>query len=88
MILASQDADLATLSAFLLKHWICSVPAYIQERFHLVLAVTNDEELVSGNVEIHKLANFFDSQSMGDTHPALGKDGSLLKLEHTILAIP
>ncbi len=88
MILASQDANLPTFSTLLLNYWICPMPAYVQERLHFVLPITNDKELVSGNVEIHKLANFFEPQRMSDTHPALGEDGTLLKLVHALFSVP
>jgi hypothetical protein len=88
MVFASQNADLATLSAPFLDDWIRSVPTNVQEGFQFLLPVANDEKLVTGNFEVHELSDFFESQRMGDTHPAFREDRSLLKFEQALFPIP
>jgi hypothetical protein len=60
----------------------------IQESLELLLAISDDEEFVPGDLKVDKVSNLFEAELVGYAEPSFGEDGTLFELEEAILAIP
>lgn len=85
VVLATEDTGCTTLRLYYRE---CSVSTNVVKAVDLAFAVFDQEERVSGYVELLKVAGLDEPESVGEKHPISREYRSSLELIETLRPIP